>query len=256
MIISAPNPVLIPINDSSDSCTYCLQHYRLWYPGLIPFMVTRLPLYVQTVGELFIGQRQLWCCSPFFRPPVSLGVAHQASHILHIHNDHIHKRGSTELYFLTIFFIGLRPSSMTPIEDCSTQPKRLYAPFSSSAILLESSGMTPRTTILHRARHSDILSRSGHPLNSSMETKLYGYEEHMFLCLWIPREQRRDKLSLGYTSNITKKEDEYSYSLMSYFDIKRSFLICSRDKGDRHTPILIEDENLFTAFDDLPLDDT
>ena len=73
------------------------------------------------------------------------------------------------------------------------------------------------------------------------------------LCLWIPQ---RDKLSLGYTSNITKKEDEYSYSLMSYFDIKRSFLICSRDKGDRHTPILIEDENLFTAFDDLPLDDT
>ena len=169
MIISAPNPVLIPINDSSDSCTYCLQHYRLWYPGLIPFMVTRLPLYVQTVGELFIGQRQLWCCSPFFRPPVSLGVAHQASHILHIHNDHIHKRGSTELYFLTIFFIGLRPSSMTPIEDCSTQPERLYAPFLSSAILLESSGMTPRTTILHRARHSDILSRSGHPLNCSME---------------------------------------------------------------------------------------
>ena len=34
------------------------------------------------------------------------------------------------------------------------------------------------------------------------------------------------------------------------------FLFCSRDKADRHTPILIEDENLFTAFDDLPLDDT
>ena len=62
-----------------------LQHYRLWYPELIPLTVTRSPLYVQTVGGLFIGQQQqrLWCCSPFFRPSVSLGVAHQLHNFSH-----------------------------------------------------------------------------------------------------------------------------------------------------------------------------
>ena len=105
-------------------------------------------------------------------------------------------------------------------------------------------------------RELDMLLRLGHPLNSQWRPTFTG-TKNTCLCLWIPKEQRRDKLLLGHTPNITKKGDEHSYSPMSYFDITQVFsYFCSRDKADRHTPILIEDENLFTAFDDLPLDDT
>ena len=47
---------------------------------------------------------------------------------------------------------------------------------------------------------------------------------HAYAC-GCYKKQRRDKLLLGHIPNITKEEDEYSYSLMSYFDIKRSFPI-------------------------------
>ena len=43
-------------------------------------------------------------------------------------------------------------------------------------------------------------------------------------------------------------------STNAIFD-EKVFPYCSRDKADGHTPIPIEDENLFTAFDDLPPDD-
>ena len=36
---------------------------------------------------------------------------------------------------------------------------------------------------------------------------------------------------------------------------EKVFTYCSRDKADGHTPIPIEDKNLFTALDDLSLDD-
>ena len=44
-------------------------------------------------------------------------------------------------------------------------------------------------------------------------------------------------------------------STNAIFD-EKVFPYCSRDKANGHTPIPIEDENLFTALDDLPSDDT
>ena len=61
---------------------------------------------------------------------------------------------------------------------------------------------------------------------------------------------------LATHQTLERKKTSIHIHQRSYFDIKWSFLICFRDKADRHTPILIEDENLFTAFDDLLLDDT
>ena len=51
-----PYPSSCPQTTLRVLASIVLQHYRLWYPGLIPLTVTRSPLYVQTVGGLFIGQ--------------------------------------------------------------------------------------------------------------------------------------------------------------------------------------------------------
>ena len=107
-----------------------LQHYRLWYPGLIPLTVTRSPLYVQTVGGIIYWTTTTLvslAILSFFRPFVSLGVAHQPHIFSHPPTSRmIVWRGSPELYLLTIFFIGLRPSSMTPNTKID-QLESLYA---------------------------------------------------------------------------------------------------------------------------------
>ena len=121
----------------------------------------------------------------------------------------------------------------------------LHAHPSSSDILLASFRMTTRYAITIR---TPIEFPNG-------DQTLWVRGTHAYVCGYYKSNDETSYL-LATPSNITKKRDEHSYSLMSYFDIKRSFLICSRDKADRHTPILIEDENLFIAFDDLPLDDT
>ena len=86
--------------------------------------------------------------------------------------------------------------------------------------------------------------------------------------VWIPPEQRQDKLSpkseemtfIGYKPNTkgyrfwSKERRRVFVSTNTIFD-EKVFPYCFRDKADRHTPIPIEDENLFTALDDLPLDD-
>ena len=104
-----------------------LQHYRLWYPGLIPLLVTRSPLYVQTVGGLFIWTTTTLvsltiCHSSFFRPSVSLGVAHQ----LHISSHPPHPEWSYREVHLN--FTSWQPSSLVYVrvrwlqyEDCSTR---------------------------------------------------------------------------------------------------------------------------------------
>ena len=66
---------------------------------------------------------------------------------------------------------------------------------------------------------------------------------------------------IGYEPNTkgycfwSKERRQVFVSTNAIFD-EKVFPYCSRDKADGHTPIPIEDENLFTAPDDLPLDDT
>ena len=87
--------------------------------------------------------------------------------------------------------------------------------------------------------------------------------------VWIPPEQRQDKLSpkseemtfIGYEPNTKgyrfwlKERRRVFVSTNAIFD-EKVLPYCSRDKADGHTPIPIEDENLFIAFDNLPSDDT
>ena len=66
---------------------------------------------------------------------------------------------------------------------------------------------------------------------------------------------------IGYEPNTkgycfwSKERRRVFVSTNAIFD-EKVFSYCSRDKADGQTPIPIEDENLFTAFDDLPSDDT
>ena len=99
-------------------------------------------------------------------------------------------------------------------------------------------------------------SQLGHPLNSPMEINVYGYKEHMFYAGGYHKSNDETRYPLATHQTLERKKTSIHIHQKSYFDIKWSFLICSRDKADRHTPILIEDENLFTAFNDLPLDNT
>ena len=122
MIIPAPHPVLILTDDSSGSCIYCfaaLQAMVSWADTFNGHSLTSVRsdcggiIYWTTMTTLV---SLTICRSSFFRPSVSLGVAHQ----LHIsshppHPQWSYKRGSSELHLLTIFFICLRPSPMTPI---------------------------------------------------------------------------------------------------------------------------------------------
>ena len=112
-----------------------LQHYRLWYSGLIPFMVTRSPLYVQTVGGLFIGQLvSLISLTP-----------------LPIRNDCIERFTWTlPPDNLPHWFTSEFDDSNMKIDQLSC----LYAPSSSSVILLASYGKTPRTTILAQQKNT------------------------------------------------------------------------------------------------------
>ena len=101
-----------------------LQHYRLWYPGLIPLMVTRSPLYVPTVGGIIYWTTTLvWCRSPFFRPSVSLGVAHQlhtSSHPPHPQRSYreVHLN-STSWQTSLLVYVRVR---WLQYEDCSRIP--------------------------------------------------------------------------------------------------------------------------------------
>ena len=62
---------------------------------------------------------------------------------------------------------------------------------------------------------------------------------------------------IGYEPNTkgyhfwSKERKQVFVSTNAIFD-EKVFPYCSRDKANRHTPIPIEDENLFTALDDLP----
>ena len=133
-----------------------LQHYRLWYSGLIPFMVTRSPLYVQTVGGLFIGQLVSLTILP------STGVAMSLISLtpLPIRNDCIERFTWTlpiERFTWTLppdnlphWFTSKFDDSNMKIDQLSC----LYAPSSSSVILLASYGKTPRTTILAQQKNT------------------------------------------------------------------------------------------------------
>ena len=89
-----------------------------------------------------------------------------------------------------------------------------------------------------------------------METKLYGYEEHMLTLVDTTKATTRQVIFWLHHQTLQRKEMSIRIHQCHILISKGLFLFCSRDKADRHTPILIEDENLFTAFDDLPLDDT
>ena len=74
-----PYPSSCPQTTLRVLASIVLQHYRLWYPGLIPLTVTRSPLYVQTVGGIIYWTTTTLVSLtilPFFRPLVLLGVAH------------------------------------------------------------------------------------------------------------------------------------------------------------------------------------
>ena len=87
--------------------------------------------------------------------------------------------------------------------------------------------------------------------------------------VWIPPKQWQDKLSskseemtfIDYEPNTkgyffwSKERRRVFVSPNIIFD-EKVFPYCSRDKADGHPPIPIEDENLFTALDNLPSDDT
>jgi hypothetical protein len=87
--------------------------------------------------------------------------------------------------------------------------------------------------------------------------------------VWIPSEQRQDKLSpkseemifIGYESNTkgyrfwSKERRRVFISTNAIFD-EKVFPYCSRNKEDGPTPISVEDENLFPTLDDLPTEDT
>ena len=99
-----------------------------------------------------------------------------------------------------------------------------------------------------------MLSRLGHPLDSSMETKPYGYKELMLVD--TKRATTRQVTPWSHTEHHKERRWAFVFTKVIFWYQTGLFLFCSRDKVDRHTPILIEDENLFTAFDDLLLDDT
>jgi hypothetical protein len=87
--------------------------------------------------------------------------------------------------------------------------------------------------------------------------------------VWIPSDQRQDKLSptseemifIGYEPNTkgyrfwSTERRRVFISTNAIFD-EKVFPYCSRNKEDGPTPIPVEDENLFLTLDDLPTEDT
>jgi hypothetical protein len=116
-----------------------------------------------------------------------------------------------------------------------------------------------------------IVINGRHPLSNSMETNLMFHIKVFGTCayVWIPSEQRQDKLSpksevmifIGYESNTkgyrfwSKERRRVFISMNAIFD-EKDFPYCSRNKEDGPTPIPVEDDNLFSTLDDLPTEDT
>ena len=123
MIIPTPHPVLILIDDSSGSCIYCftaLQAMVSWADTFNGHSLTSVrsdrggdylldddDFGVAHHSSILPSTRCRWMSLTSFTPLP----------ILHIHNEHIERfiRTLPLYHLLTIFFIDLHPSSMTPI---------------------------------------------------------------------------------------------------------------------------------------------
>ena len=118
MIIPTPHPVLLLTNDSLGSCVYCfaaLQAMVSWADTFDGHSLTSVRSdrggnYLLDDNDFGVAHHSsvlpsisvAWCRSP-------------ASHLFPSSTSTtIVWRGSPELYLLIIFFIGLRPSPMTP----------------------------------------------------------------------------------------------------------------------------------------------
>ena len=89
--------------------------------------------------------------------------------ILRIHNDHIER-----------FTWTLPPDNLLHWFTSESDDSNMKIDQPAYMLLTRLPPYFWKVSEWHQARKLDMLSQSGHPLNSSMEIKLYGYEEHMF----------------------------------------------------------------------------